>query len=112
MFPGNAIRERAAVHNQLGKIYNDAQQADAALLHYRESVRYKDAMQDHFGAGRTRENAARALGGASRFADAREWAQAALRDFQASNNADQEVVDTLKLLEQIESALRGTSPPS
>jgi hypothetical protein len=42
----------------------------------------------------------------------RDWAQAALRDYEACENADQEIVDTLKLLEQIESRLRGTSPPS
>jgi len=43
---------------------------------------------------------------------AREWAQSALRDFQACENADQEVVNTLKLLEQIESGLQATPPPA
>jgi hypothetical protein len=44
--------------------------------------------------------------------DARDWAQSALRDFQTRENAEQEVVNTLKLLEEIESDLRATSPPS
>jgi hypothetical protein len=62
-------------------------------------------------AGQTRYNAA-ALARAGRFPDAHEWAQSALRDYQASENADQYIVETLKLLEWIESALRATSPPS
>ena len=112
MFPPNAVRELAAAHNQLGNIYHDVDQIDTALHHYHESIRYKEAMQDRFEAGRTRYNAAAALASAGRFADAREWARAALRDFQASENARREVVETLKLLEGIKSALRGTSLPS
>jgi hypothetical protein len=69
-------------------------------------------MQDRFRAGETRYNAARALARAGRFADARDWAQSALRDYQACNNAEREVVNTLKLLEQIESARQATLPPS
>src|SRR5262249_31094392 len=68
MFPANAVRERDAVHNQLGNIYRDAGQVDTALHHFRESVRYCEARQDRFGAGQTRENAALALIDASRFA--------------------------------------------
>ena len=77
-----------------------------------ESIRYCEAMQDRFGAGQTRYNAARALTRTDRFVDAREWAQSALRDFQACENAEQYVVKTFKLLELIESDLRATSPPS
>ena len=69
-------------------------------------------MQNRFEAGRTRSNAARALGLRGRFADAREWARSALRDLQSCENADQDIVDTLKRLEWIESALQATSPPS
>lgn len=57
-------------------------------------------------------NVAATLAPAGRFADAREWDQSALRDFEACENADREVIETLKLLEEIESALRATSPPS
>jgi tetratricopeptide (TPR) repeat protein len=99
-------------HNQLGVVYQSAGQVDAALRHYRQSIRYKETMQDRYEAGKTRRNAARALAVAGRLADAREWARAALRDYQASENADQEAVGTLKLLEWIESALQETPPPS
>jgi tetratricopeptide (TPR) repeat protein len=112
LFPKNAVRELAPTHNQLGNIYGAADQIDAALHHYREAIRYSEAMQDPFAAGQTRYNAAATLSRAGRFADARDWAQSALRDFQACENAEQEIVTTLKLMELIESDLRSTSPPS
>jgi tetratricopeptide (TPR) repeat protein len=112
ILPANAVRELDTAHSQLGNICGDAGQIDTALRHYQESIRYKEAMQDRFGAGQSRENAAIVLARAGRFPDALDWAQYALRDFKACENADQEIVDTLKLLELIESGLRGTSPPS
>ncbi len=112
MFPRSAVEGLAVTHSQLGIIYSEAGQIDLALRNHRESIRYYESMQDRLGAGKTRRNAARALAGAGRFDNAREWAQSALRDFQACGNADQEVVKTLKLLEQIESARQASSPPS
>jgi tetratricopeptide (TPR) repeat protein len=112
MFPADAVPERATAHNQLGAVYAYAGEIDTALHHYRIAIHYKERMENRFGAGRTRYNAALALGQTNRLAEAYDWAQSALRDYQACGNADQEVVDTLKLLEQIESDLRGTSQPS
>lgn len=109
MTPANALPERATAHNQLGNIYADTGQIEAALRHYRESIRYKEAMQDRFGAGGTRCNAARILARKGRFADAHDWARSALRDYESCENADERIVDTLKLLEVIESALQATS---
>jgi hypothetical protein len=58
MFPTNAIRELETTHNQLGLVYANAGEIGTALRHYRESIRYCEAMQDRFEAGRTRKNAA------------------------------------------------------
>ncbi|SPE39422.1 hypothetical protein SBA3_3200003 [Candidatus Sulfopaludibacter sp. SbA3] len=55
-----------------------------------ESIRYSEAKQDRFGAGQTRRNAALTLARAGSFPEARDWAQSALRDFEACENADQE----------------------
>jgi tetratricopeptide (TPR) repeat protein len=110
--PPNAVRYLATNHHQLGLLYADVGQIDLALRHCRESIRYKEAMQDSFGAGQSRESAALALARAGRFADARDWAQSALRDYQACENADERLVNTLKLLGEIESALQATPPPS
>jgi tetratricopeptide (TPR) repeat protein len=112
MLPVDAVTELATAHNQLGIVYADAGQIDLSLRHYRESIRYFEAMQDRFDAGQSRENTAIALSNAGRLTDARDWAQAALRDYQACENVDRYVVKTLKLLERIESRLQATSPPS
>jgi tetratricopeptide (TPR) repeat protein len=108
MFPPNAVAELATTRNQLGMIYTVAGQVDTALNHYRESIRYQEIQGNRFGAGVTRYNVAVSLLQASRFADALEWARSALRDYQASENADKEVTQTLQLIEVIESRLRAT----
>jgi tetratricopeptide (TPR) repeat protein len=112
MFPTSAVQDLAVAHSQLAVVWAESGQIDTALRHCREAIRHHEANQDRFGAGTTRFNAARALAGEGRPADARDWAQAALRDYQMCANVDQYVVKTLKLLEHIESDLRVTSPPS
>jgi len=112
MFPADAVQELATIHNQLGALYANTGQIDTALRHYRESITICEAMKDRFGAGQTRYNTAVALARAGRFVDAREWAQSALPDFQACENTDQEIVKTVKLLEEIESALQASPQPS
>lgn len=112
MFPKNAVGDLASTHNYLGNIYQVAGQIDTALRHYRESVRYCETTKDRLQAGEARRNAAIALTHAGRFTEARDWAESALRDFEACENVDQHIVKTLKLLEQIVSRLRATSPPS
>ena len=112
MLPADAVAELAAAHNQLGVVCADAGQTAPALRHYRESIRYCEGMHDRFGAAQSRFNAALTLAGAGHLADASDWAQSALRDYQACGNADQEVAGTLTLLEEIESRLRATPPPS
>jgi tetratricopeptide (TPR) repeat protein len=103
--PENAPRERALLHNQLGIVFAETEQLDTALRHFTESVHYYEAIHDPFEAGRTRSNAARALGLRNHFVDAREWARSALQDLQSCQNADQDVADTVKRLEWIDSSL-------
>jgi tetratricopeptide (TPR) repeat protein len=112
MIPADAIQGLAVIHGQLGNVYAAAGKIDAARGHRRESIRYQATMQDRFAAGHTRYNEAITLVQTGRFTEARDWAQAALRDYRSCENADQEVVKTLKLLEQIESDLQATSRPS
>jgi tetratricopeptide (TPR) repeat protein len=111
MFPVGAVGELAITHHQLGSICHDGGQLDIALDHYREAVRYEERQGNRFGAGQTRYNVAVTLFRDDRFADARDWARAALRDYETCANADQEVIKTAKLVAQIESALQATPPP-
>ena len=112
MFPPDAVRERAAANGQLGNIYGSAGQTDAALYHYRESIRHYEAAEDAFKSGQGRHNTALTLARAGRFTDAQDWAQSALRDFRSRENTEQEIAEALKLLERIESGLGETSPQS
>lgn len=112
MLPPDAVVHLAVTHNQLGLVYGRAGQVDLALNHYRESVRYKERQGDRFAAGRTRFNVALMLAQGSRGEEAREWALAAMRDFEACGNADKEVVETLQLLQAIESGLPNPGPQS
>jgi tetratricopeptide (TPR) repeat protein len=111
-FPTNAVEDLEFAYHLLGTLYSNSGLIEAALYSYGRSIQHSEAMQDRFKAGETRRDVAVALANVGRFADAREWAQCALRDYQACENADAQVVITLKLLEQIESALQATSPRS
>jgi hypothetical protein len=50
------------------------------------------------------------LGNAGRLIEALEWAHAALRDYEASENADAEIIKSTELIRRIESDLSKTQP--
>jgi tetratricopeptide (TPR) repeat protein len=105
MTPPDAIGQLAAIHNSLGAINRNAGQLDRALHHYRESVRYQESAGDLHGAAVTRYNVALAFLDARRFADARDYAHAALRNFQTYGaGAQQDIQDTLDLIARIDKA--------
>jgi tetratricopeptide (TPR) repeat protein len=67
MTPQTAITDRGIIHNQLGAIYGNAGDADRALYHFRQDIRYKEQDGDLFGAGQTRRNVALTLKGGGRW---------------------------------------------
>lgn len=83
MYPAGAVAQLGVAHNQIGSVYHEAKQIDAALRHFRESIRYKEIQGDVFGAGQTRSNAAKALAKANRPVDALKWARSSLRDLKS-----------------------------
>jgi hypothetical protein len=93
-------------------VYGTAGQLDLALVHYRQAVRYEEVQGNSFGAGQTRRNVAITLAGINRLSEAREWALTAMRDYEAAGNAEKEVVETLQLLQAIESRLPNPAPQS
>jgi len=103
LLPPNAVDDLAVVHNQLGLTYDDAGDLSRALPHYRESIRFEE-MQGHlYGAAQTRGNVALALARADRLADAREYALAALRNYQTyGERAAAEIQKTQGLIDLIE----------
>jgi len=109
LLPSNAVDDLAVAHNQLGNIYKDAGDLARALQHYRESIRYYEAAGNLYGAARTRFNVAVTLRGAGRLADAREYAHAALRNFQTyGERAAEDIQDAQGLIELIEQEMSKT----
>jgi tetratricopeptide (TPR) repeat protein len=105
MTPTDAVGQLAAAHNGLGIIYNIAGDLDRALDHYRESIRLQEAQGNLYGAAEARRNVAITLEGAGRFADARQYAEAALLGFQTYGaGAADRVQDTLALISRIAKA--------
>jgi tetratricopeptide (TPR) repeat protein len=103
------VDDLAVTHNQLGNIYDDAGDLDRALLHYREAIRYEEMQGNLYGAALTRSNVAIAFATAGRLADAREYAYAALRNYQTyGDRAAEEIQKTQKLIAKIEQAMSKT----
>jgi tetratricopeptide (TPR) repeat protein len=105
MTPPDAVGQFATIHNALGVIYRNAGDLDRALPHCRESIRLEEAQGNLYGAALTRDNVAATLMQAGRLADARQYAEAALRNFQAYGaGAADEVQQTLALITYIAKA--------
>jgi tetratricopeptide (TPR) repeat protein len=107
LLPPNAVDDLAVTHNQLGNVYDDAGDLERALRHWRESIRYEEAQGNQYGAGQTRFNVALTLANAGRLADALDYAQAALRDFEPYGaGAAADIEDTQRLIADIQAAMR------
>ncbi len=108
--PPDAVDSLAVKHNQLGEIYRNADDIDRALTHYRESIRLKESADNLYGAGGTRFNVALAMLQSGKLPDAREYALAALRNFEPFGpGAADETAQAQQLLARIEQALRAGS---
>lgn len=106
MLPPDMLRERATAYNQLGTIYAEVGDIDRALSHWRESIRLDETQGDLYSAGKTRQNVAIALARSGRLADAREYALAALRNYETYGaGATDKVQKTQQLLARIEQAI-------
>jgi tetratricopeptide (TPR) repeat protein len=108
--PADAIHDLAAIHHQIGNIYRNAGDLERTLDHYRKSIGYEESTGNLFGSAQSRLAIAVALAEGGRFADAREYALAALRNYQTygASAADQ-VQKTLTLIAIIEKAIKPES---
>jgi TPR repeat protein len=107
MLPLNAVNDLAVAHNQQGLIYRYAGDLDRALSHYRDSIRYREVAGNLHGAAGTRHNVAIALFKSGRLADALDYANAALRNYETyGEGAAENIQKTRNLIAQIEKALQ------
>lgn len=101
--PPNAVNDLAAAHNALGAIYAKAGDLDRALPHWREAIRYWEGAGNLYHAATARRNVAIALAQRGRLTDAREYALAALRNFETyGEGAAEEIRETRGMIEEIE----------
>ena len=102
LLPSDAVADLAAIHNQLGAIYGALGDLDRALPHFRQAIRYDEAQGNPYRAAKDRFNVALALHSAGRRADALEYAQAALREFESyGDRAADDIQKTQRLIEDI-----------
>jgi tetratricopeptide (TPR) repeat protein len=101
--PPDAVDKLGLSHQHLGSIYAEMGHLDRAFPHWREAIRYFEVGGNLYEAARTRFVVAVFLAQAGRLADAREYAYAALRNFQTyGGRAAEEVQQTQGLIEMIE----------
>jgi tetratricopeptide (TPR) repeat protein len=107
LIPENAITDLATVHNELGNIYGAAGDLDRALAHYRESIGYRESTGNLYDAALTQYNIALALAQGGRFPDAKEYALAAVRNYETyGEGAKDDVLKTRKLIDYIDNAMK------
>lgn len=107
LLPEDAVDDMAGIHNELGRVYNEAGDLDRALPHNQKAIRYREAQGDLYGASDTRYNAALGLASAGRFADALAYAEEALRGYASYGEcAAADVAETRELIEQIQRAMQ------
>ena len=107
MLPTNAIDDLAVVHNQLGNIYRDADDFNHARLHYLKTIHYREIQGNLYGAAQTHYNVALSHAGTGRFADALDYAYAAMRNYETyDDRAAEEMQRTRDLIAQIEQDLK------
>jgi len=106
--PPDSVDALASTHFQLGNAYYDLRDWDSAVEHWRQSIGYDEHQKKYYEAAKTRYNVALMLAKASRFAEARDWADAALNDYRQYGQATgHEVQRTMGLLGTIEKKLTG-----
>ncbi len=107
LLPSEAVRDLAAVHNELGEVYRNMGDLHHALSHYRKAIQYAEMHGNLYGAGETRFNAALALVEGGRLSDAQLYAQAALHNYEAYGEREAyQIRTTRELIGMIEQALK------
>jgi tetratricopeptide (TPR) repeat protein len=107
LLPDKAVDDLRVAHMQIGNIYDDAGDTETARSHWREAIRYAEAGDESYAAGEIRSNVAGSLAQEGRFSDAREYALAALRNFEQFGAGAADMIHrTQQLLSRIEQQLQ------
>ncbi len=96
--PPDSADELASIHNSIGTLYGEVGAFDESLAHLYESLRWSETSGDTDVAGQTRYNIAVTLARMGRFADALDYAHAALRNLET---CDGNVTQTIKVMRRL-----------
>jgi tetratricopeptide (TPR) repeat protein len=99
LVPQDAVAGRGTYYNQLGNLYSEAGMVPEALEHYRQAIALGERLGDRYGAAQTRFNVAVLLAYASgepRLHEARLYAEAAIRDYQAVGSGGAAEVENVR----------------
>ena len=109
LLPPDAVDDLAVAQAMLGNIHAGAGDAARALTHRREAIRNFEAAGNLYYAAQARRDVAIGLAQAGHLGDAREYAYAALRNFQTyDDRAAAEIQKTQGLIAEIEEAMSET----
>ncbi|MFT5322815.1 MAG: tetratricopeptide (TPR) repeat protein, partial [Planctomycetaceae bacterium] len=103
--PKHAVDDVSHCHRELGTVFGKVGDVDQALTHYREAIRLDEAQGDLFSGGLSRGNIAIDLHQAGRLLDAREYAVAAVSNFEKYSDAGK-IKWARQLLADIEQAIQ------
>jgi tetratricopeptide (TPR) repeat protein len=106
LLPADAVTGLAALHNQLGIIFAEADEYDTALSHFQQSIRLQEAAGQRYGAGQTRHNVAVLLARAGRTGDALLYTRAALADYATYGDGAADAI------EQVQQLIARLDPPA
>lgn len=107
--PPDAVNELAAGNEILGIIYEVLLDHQRALECFTEAIRHRETQNNFYNAAAMRRRVANILMWQGRFTEARDFAEAALSDYERyGNQAAVEILSTRALIEKIE---RGNSGP-
>lgn len=107
LMPKEAFNDLAATYNVLAGVYGETDNVEQAVKYYRLAVSYYEKANELFGAASVRMNIAQILLSHGRCSDARDYAVAALHNYEAyGDRAATDIENTQALIAKIEQALQ------
>jgi tetratricopeptide (TPR) repeat protein len=111
LIPGNAVRDIAVTHGQLGIVYRKAGQGERSIYHLREALRRWSDLEDRLTTAKMQFQIALIYADAGQFFPALDYARSALRSVQSAPDATEAAIDDARrLTSQLENLIASKEP--